>query len=72
MYLLCSIRTNIAFVIVFLTLVIAFSLITGAYWALAQDYAGNSGFAANLQEVRFHLAYLLTARPGFTNIPAQH
>ncbi|KAI1358089.1 GPR1/FUN34/YaaH-class plasma membrane protein [Xylaria arbuscula] len=50
MYLACSIRTNIAFVIVFLTLLIAFSLITGAYWALALDYTGNGGFAAKLLE----------------------
>lgn len=51
MYLICSIRTNIAFVVVFLTLVIAFGLITGAYWALAQDYTANAAFAANLLEV---------------------
>ncbi|KAI0490173.1 GPR1/FUN34/YaaH-class plasma membrane protein [Xylaria cf. heliscus] len=50
MYFLCSIRTNIAFVIVFLTLIIAFGLITGAYWALAQDYTANGAFAAKLLE----------------------
>jgi len=31
-YLICSLRTNVAFVIIFLTLVIAFSLLAGAYW----------------------------------------
>ncbi|RWA05341.1 hypothetical protein EKO27_g9766 [Xylaria grammica] len=50
MYTICSIRTNIAFVIVFLTLLLTFSLITGAYWALAQDYTGNGGYAAKLLE----------------------
>ncbi|KAH8662580.1 hypothetical protein BX600DRAFT_437959 [Xylariales sp. PMI_506] len=47
-YLICSIRTNIVFVIIFLTLVIAFGLVTGAYWALASDYAGNAAFAGKL------------------------
>ncbi|KAI1133350.1 GPR1/FUN34/YaaH-class plasma membrane protein [Nemania abortiva] len=48
MYLICSVRTNIAFVIVFLSLVIVFGLITGAYWLLAQDYVGNAAYATKL------------------------
>jgi len=39
-YLICSLRTNVAFVIIFLTLVIAFSLLTAAYWHNAL-YIGN-------------------------------
>ncbi|KAI1182878.1 GPR1/FUN34/YaaH-class plasma membrane protein [Nemania serpens] len=50
MYLVCSIRTNIAFVIVFLSIDIAFGLLTGAFWVLAQDYAGNAVFAGKLLE----------------------
>ncbi|KAI0436335.1 GPR1/FUN34/YaaH-class plasma membrane protein [Xylaria telfairii] len=61
MYLICSIRTNIAFVIVFLTLVIAFGLITGAYWALAQDYTANGAFAAKLLEGAGAASFVCTA-----------
>ncbi len=51
-YLICSIRTNIVFVIIFLSLVIAFGLLTGAYWMLAQDYTGNAAKAHKLVVVR--------------------
>lgn len=61
MYLICSIRTNIAFVIVFLTLLIAFSLITGAYWLLAQDYTGNAAQAAKLLEGAGAASFVCTA-----------
>ncbi|KAJ2993131.1 hypothetical protein NUW58_g1939 [Xylaria curta] len=61
MYLVCSVRTNVAFVIVFLTLVIAFGLITGAYWALAQDYTGNGAFAAKLLEGAGASSFVCTA-----------
>lgn len=36
MYLICSVRTNVVFVMVFLTLDIALFLLTGAYWKAAQ------------------------------------
>ncbi len=52
MYTICSIRTNLAFVIVFFTLLLTFSLITGAYWALALDYTGNAAYAGKLLQVR--------------------
>lgn len=51
-FLVCSLRTNIVFFIIFLTLVAAFCLITAAYWFLAMDYTGNAAFAAKLLEVR--------------------
>lgn len=35
-YLICSLRTNVCFVVIFLTLVLAFSLLAGAYWHNAQ------------------------------------
>ncbi|KAF3345543.1 Calnexin-like protein [Verticillium dahliae VDG2] len=47
-YLVCSLGTNVAFFIIFLTLVLGFGLLTGAYWALAADYAGNAAFASKL------------------------
>ncbi|KAM0271618.1 hypothetical protein ACHAQH_009045 [Verticillium albo-atrum] len=47
-YLVCSLRTNIVFFVIFLTLVLAFGLLTGAYWALAADYTGNAAFASKL------------------------
>lgn len=37
-YLICSLRTNIVFVVIFFTLVIAFGLLSGAYWQLANAY----------------------------------
>lgn len=47
-YLICSLRTNIVFFIIFLTLVLTFTLLTGAYWALAADFEGNAAFAGKL------------------------
>lgn len=44
-YLICSVRTNIVFFLIFLHLVIAFGLLTGAYWVLAEDYKGNAASA---------------------------
>lgn len=34
-YLVCSLRTNVVFVIIFFTLVVAFSLLTSVYWHTA-------------------------------------
>ncbi|GJC78423.1 protein alcS [Colletotrichum liriopes] len=47
-FLVCSLRTNVVFFIIFLTLVAAFILITAAYWFLAMDYTGNAAGAAKL------------------------
>ncbi len=44
-YLIASLRTNIVFVIIFATLVVAFGLLAGAYWHLAQ---GNATLGGNL------------------------
>ncbi|KAJ0286978.1 hypothetical protein CBS470a_005669 [Colletotrichum nupharicola] len=49
-FLVCSLRTNIVFFVIFLTLVPVFGLITAAYWFLAMDFTGNSAFAAKLLE----------------------
>jgi len=45
-YLVCSIRTNICFFMIFLTLVLAFGLLTGAY---LQTNNGNLALAGRLQ-----------------------
>ncbi|MCJ1249609.1 hypothetical protein MMC30_006835 [Trapelia coarctata] len=44
-YLICSLRTNIMFVIVFLSLQIGFMVEAGAYWAIA---SGNNSLGASL------------------------
>lgn len=38
-YLICSLRTNVAFVVIFLTLVLAFSLLAATYWHTARALA---------------------------------
>lgn len=48
MFLICSIRTNICFVVIFLALVVQFALLTSAYWLLAEDYVGNAARAGRL------------------------
>ncbi len=45
-YLICALRTNIVFIIIFATLVAAFGLLTGTYWHLA---LGNAALAGKLQ-----------------------
>ncbi|KAK2054722.1 GPR1/FUN34/YaaH-class plasma membrane protein [Colletotrichum caudatum] len=47
-FLVCSLRTNVVFFIIFLTLVATFCLITAAYWFLAMDYKENAAYAAKL------------------------
>jgi len=47
-YLICSLRTNIVFVVIFFTLVLTFGLLTGAYWQLANGYANNDPSALAL------------------------
>jgi succinate-acetate transporter protein len=36
-YLICSIRTNVAFFVIFLSLTFAFGLLSGCYWEAAQN-----------------------------------
>jgi uncharacterized protein len=45
-YLIASLRTNMFFVMIFFTLVMAFALLTAEYWELAQ---GNAARAATIQ-----------------------
>ncbi|KAM0513947.1 hypothetical protein ACHAPE_007302 [Trichoderma viride] len=51
-FLICSLRTNVAFFVIFLSLAIAFGLLTGAFWAQADDFAGNADYAHKLLVVR--------------------
>lgn len=53
-YLICSLRTNICFVIIFLTLVLAFGLLAGAYWTNA--LAIEAGAGGNAAAAAAHLA----------------
>ncbi len=52
-YLICSLRTNIVFVVIFFTLVLAFSLLTGAYWynalSISSGDASKAAYAGRLQ-----------------------
>ncbi len=52
-YLICSLRTNIVFVVIFFTLVLAFSLLAAAYWysalAIGNKDAGKAAVAGRLQ-----------------------
>ncbi|KAF3760949.1 hypothetical protein M406DRAFT_18130, partial [Cryphonectria parasitica EP155] len=44
-FLLASVRTNICFVFIFFTLFLTFTMLTSAYWYLAEDYTGNAATA---------------------------
>lgn len=57
-YLIAALRTNIAFVIVFACLVVAFPLLTGAYFLQAMDFAGNAVVVGKLVKVSLHLYQL--------------
>ncbi|TAQ86418.1 hypothetical protein B7494_g5260 [Chlorociboria aeruginascens] len=51
-YFICSLRTNVAFVIIFLALTLAFSLLAATYWknaeAIAATAQGNANTSASL------------------------
>lgn len=46
-YLICSLRTNVVFVVIFFTLVCAFCLLAGAYWQNANAIGGTGASAAS-------------------------
>lgn len=48
-FLICSLRTNVVYVVVFSSLVVAFGLLTSLHFQIA---LGNANFAATLQIVR--------------------
>lgn len=51
LFLVCSFRTNICFVIVFISLTLAFAFLTAAYWLFAEDFTGNAAKADSLMVV---------------------
>ncbi|CEJ89895.1 hypothetical protein VHEMI05711 [[Torrubiella] hemipterigena] len=57
-YLIAALRTNIAFVIVFACLVVAFPLLTGAYFLQAMDYAGNAAVVLKLVKAAGAMAFI--------------
>jgi uncharacterized protein len=47
-YLICSLRTNVVFVVIFFTLVLAFGLLAGTYWQNANGIANKDAAAIAL------------------------
>lgn len=69
-FLICALRTNIVFVLIFFTLVLAFGFLTAAYWLLASDYTGNAIMAGKLVQVSvLDLRNPLTRRHFESHIP---
>ena len=52
MFLVCSLRTNVVFFLIFLTLVFAFSCLAGAYFNLALFYENNMNLSASVTASR--------------------
>lgn len=50
-FLICALRTNIAFVIMFLAMVPAMFLMAAAFWTWAEDYEANTALALKLCKV---------------------
>lgn len=55
LFLICSLRTNVVFVGIFLSLVLAFGLLTGAFLLKAEDGVGNAVQVDRLLVVRLTL-----------------
>jgi hypothetical protein len=56
-YLICSIRTNMVFFMIFLTLVFAFAMLAGSFWQFSN---GNLAISARLQEAAGAFAFCTT------------
>ena len=50
-FLVCALRTNVAFVVIFFALQFCFYLLTAAFWTIAQDPVGNAAVASKLTKV---------------------
>lgn len=64
-FLVCSLRTNIVFMIIFLTLVCAFSCLAGAYWNLALVYENPTNLAATARAGKLQIV-------SYTRYPSPH
>ncbi len=51
-FLICSLRTNIVFFVIFLSLVLAFSCLAGAYWNAALAYENPTNTAAAMRATK--------------------
>ena len=51
-FLICSLRTNIVFFVIFLTLVGAFGCLAGAYWNLALAYENAANVSAAMKATK--------------------
>jgi succinate-acetate transporter protein len=47
-FLICSLRVNICFVVIFFTLLLALVFLTVAYWLLAADFVANAAVAGKM------------------------
>ncbi|KAI1262883.1 GPR1/FUN34/YaaH-class plasma membrane protein-like protein [Xylariaceae sp. FL1019] len=61
LFLICAVRTNIVFVVIFVGLTTTFGLITGAYFQLASDYVGNAALAGRLLTAAGAFSFVTTA-----------
>jgi len=50
-FLICSLKTNVVFVIIFASLVGVFGALSGAYFLLAADFAGNAATVGTFVKV---------------------
>lgn len=57
-FFVCAFRTNVCFVVIFLTLVFTFALLTVAYWLLAEDFTGNASTANDFVIVSCHNVHI--------------
>ncbi|KAJ9156727.1 hypothetical protein NKR23_g1125 [Pleurostoma richardsiae] len=60
-FLICAFRTNICFVFIFFTLLLAFSFLTAAYWLLGSNYEGNAAMATKMVKAAGASAFVTCA-----------
>ena len=64
MFMVCALRTNVLFVVIFLLLSTALQLLAGAYWKMADDLVGNAEIANTLTVVSNYYRSLATSKCG--------
>ncbi|ORY62587.1 GPR1/FUN34/yaaH family-domain-containing protein [Pseudomassariella vexata] len=65
-YMICAIRTNLVFLLMFVTLTLVFGFVTAAYFVLASNYAGNAKLAGNFLVTAGACAFTTTAIGWYT------
>lgn len=66
-FLVCSLRVNICFFVIFLSLLLALIFLTVAYWLLADDIVGNAGLASKMLVVSHARCSSATGIEGLTS-----